>query len=124
MMYKIVYTKLSFSLLSQCGTSWVCYLCKHNTPLIYIVHTHFLRFILQVVRESEFCTTGNGKSKLSCYLLSFTACEVFQIGQLFHNFSFYRCVTCFLFWMLLVQCRTKTSSQIESHALSRYSPFT
>ena len=27
-MYRIVYTKLSFSLLSQCGINWICYLCK------------------------------------------------------------------------------------------------
>ena len=48
------------------------------TPHIHGTCIHFLRFILQVVRESEFCTTRNGKSKLSCYHLSSTACEVFQ----------------------------------------------
>ena len=42
MLYRIVYTKLSYSLLSQCGINWIYYLYseyKHNILLVEVVYS-------------------------------------------------------------------------------------
>ena len=126
MMYRIVYTKLNFSLLSEGDTSWMCYVPVYAqyTPhmctwYIHCIYFYFLYFLCRLFESPN-------SVRLGMVSLSFhVVIEFLPLVRLFkfHNFSFYRCVTCFLFWMFPAQWRTRISNQIESHAHSRCGPF-
>ena len=95
---------------------YVQYIPHMCTWYIQYIYSYFFYFL---------CRLFESPSSVRLGMVSLIFHVVTELSHLWgrSNYSFYRCVTCFLFWMLPTRWRTRISNQIESHAHSRCGPF-